>query len=1063
MDSDTYARLEQHFQEARQLAGAERAAFLERLEAEEPELADQVRQLCTADAAPSVDVLAEGALDDYADPSGLEFQDETGYGFQMPEYVGPYRIVGQIGAGGMGVVFEAEQASPRRRVALKLVRSLLASQAIVQRFRREGEILGRLHHPGIAQIFEAGRFELGHGSLPYFAMEYVDGVDLSSYAAGKRLGRRQRVQLMAEVCEAVAHAHEKDIVHRDLKPDNVLVREDGTVKVLDFGLARALETGQDTFSTREGSVLGTLAYMPPESVSGDASAPSADVYSLGVMLYELLVGRRPFDVSGLTMTRALLVISQQEAPRIKSLDGSLAGDLDAIVTKATSKDPSRRYATAGGLAADLRRHLENLPVVARPPSRAYLARKYVRRNRALVITLIALALGTIVSGAFGIYASGKSAEADESRQRMRRTLYSAQMRLASEAAKNPAGVNALPELLDGWRVEAVGTADSEPDLRGWEWFFFDAYARKRFEEWPTEFPGLRMVPDPSGSTIVLENVGQAVLFDSSTRQARGRFLHGSDASFAATWSLDGTRPLLVHAVEALHVVDLEQGAELATVPLPTLAGEVALSPTGTVAAVADREKVLRLLDLGSHEVLWELRGASDYQPGGLCFSPDGRLLATGAADGALWLLRTDDGERVLHLPRAPENYQVFKIAWSPDGSHFAFSRAGRQVWVVASDPPRVVRILDAHMQRTTGVAFSPDGSLLATCSWGGDAALWDVKSGVELRRFSAGSSLESVAIVDDGKHLLAARGSGGLLTWDLRAPSAIAFGWTHDPAQGPGRGEFARSGDGAWTVTHNGRGLALWRTEDGLPRGLAEGVPGTHPALSRSGRYLALRQDGEGTWLRVYSVPRLTLVAEYELTDPSHTTFTWNPAREGHLTVIRGDAFPWHVDLEGSLDAVQISDPTIFEIAWDDARFCGYAQHGDAYLTRIDQSGHPLSERLELAQRIYITSLSPARDLLAVATTQGSIVLVETESMTELATIQAHRNTVVRLAWRPDGSRLASGDVDGEVVLCDPVRREPVASLKAGKEIRGLGWRADGSGLTAALVDGTLVEWRVVD
>jgi tetratricopeptide (TPR) repeat protein len=313
--------------------------------------------------------------------------------------VGHYRILRLLGEGGMGAVYEAEQDQPRRRVALKVIKAALASPDLIRRFTQESQTLGRLHHPGIAQIFEAGGADSAFGFQPFFAMELIDGKPLVEYANEHQLSTRRRIELMVQICDAVQHAHQRGIIHRDLKPANILVDEHGQPKILDFGLARA--TDYDTETTRQtnmGQLLGTLAYMSPEQVLADPLAldTRSDVYALGVMLYELLGGRLPYDLPR-SLHQALRTIQETEPIPLGTLNRAFRGDLETIVSKALEKDKNRRYSSASGLAADLQRYLDNQPISARRASAGYQIKKFAQRHKALVTGLSA-ALGILVMG-----------------------------------------------------------------------------------------------------------------------------------------------------------------------------------------------------------------------------------------------------------------------------------------------------------------------------------------------------------------------------------------------------------------------------------------------------------------------------------------------------------------------------------------------------------------------------------------------------------------------------------------------------------------------------------------
>jgi non-specific serine/threonine protein kinase/serine/threonine-protein kinase len=343
--------------------------------------------------------------------------------------IGPYQLVQLLGEGGMGEVWRAEQVHPiQRTVALKLIKAGMDTRALVARFESERQALALMDHPNIAKVFDAGASATGR---PYFVMEYVPGLPITTYCDKHRLTIRERISLFVQVCEGVQHAHQKGIIHRDLKPSNVLVSEvdDKAIpKVIDFGLAKAM--GQRltdmTLLTEVGDRVGTPAYMSPEQASRNESSidTRTDVYSLGVMIYELLVGSLPFEWSdrqGSSTVAMLETLSEREPPRpstrfkllgpssgkaavnrgedAKSLYRHVRGELDWITIKALEKERSRRYASCSELAADLRRFLEDQPVLAGPPSTRYRVSKFVRRHRSGVI---AAATGVALLLAFAI-------------------------------------------------------------------------------------------------------------------------------------------------------------------------------------------------------------------------------------------------------------------------------------------------------------------------------------------------------------------------------------------------------------------------------------------------------------------------------------------------------------------------------------------------------------------------------------------------------------------------------------------------------------------------------------
>ncbi len=319
----------------------------------------------------------------------------------LPTSIGRYRILRLLGEGGMGMVYEAEQDFPQRIVALKVIRAGYATGEMLRRFENETQALGRLQHPGIAQIYDAGAVETPFGKQPYIAMELVRGQTLLDYCDSQKLNTRQRLELMAKICDAVQHAHQRGLIHRDLKPANILVGEDGQPKILDFGVARLTDSdAQATRQTNMGEIIGTLAYMSPEQVSGEAEDidTRSDVYALGVILYEVLSGKAPYAI-GRQIHEAVRAIRQDEPTALSSVNRTYRGDIETIVARALEKDKTRRYGSAAELAADIRRYLHDEPIVARPPSTTYQLQKFARRHKALVsgiaAVFVVLALGSV--------------------------------------------------------------------------------------------------------------------------------------------------------------------------------------------------------------------------------------------------------------------------------------------------------------------------------------------------------------------------------------------------------------------------------------------------------------------------------------------------------------------------------------------------------------------------------------------------------------------------------------------------------------------------------------------
>ncbi|MBC8203748.1 MAG: protein kinase [Planctomycetes bacterium] len=323
----------------------------------------------------------------------------------MPSEIGRYKILGIIGSGGMGHVYEAMQEAPRRRVALKVIKGGAASDMALRRFEFETQILAKLHHPNIAQIYEAGTWKSPEGEVPFFAMEYIPGRrGIIEYAQKRDLSIRDRLELFTKVCEAVHHGHQKGVIHRDLKPDNILVDTNGEPKIIDFGVARATDAdlAVTTMQTTMGQLIGTLQYMSPEQCDADPDRidTRSDVYALGVILFQLLSGKLPYDLRRQAIHEAVRVIKEQRPDSMATLSGTLKGDVDTIAMKALEKDRNRRYQSAAELANDIGHFLNSEPIEARPLSLAYQLRLFTKKYKRTCAAMIALTL-TIILGILG--------------------------------------------------------------------------------------------------------------------------------------------------------------------------------------------------------------------------------------------------------------------------------------------------------------------------------------------------------------------------------------------------------------------------------------------------------------------------------------------------------------------------------------------------------------------------------------------------------------------------------------------------------------------------------------
>ena len=678
------------------------------------------------------------------------------------EPIGPYRLIELIGEGGMGQVWLAEQRSPvRRRVAIKVIKLGMDTTQVVARFEAERQALAVMDHPNIAKIYDGGVTDDGR---PYFAMELVKGQPITEFCDAERLSVQDRLRLFADVCRAVQHAHQKGVIHRDIKPSNLLVtvKDDHPVaKVIDFGIAKAVggSLTDKTLHTSLGQAIGTLDYMSPEQANPESFDVDtrADVYSLGVVLHELLVGTRPYSIGEVQGWAMGMASTQKEAPKpsasltrsgtqvtvaglratsVRDLRRELVGDLDWIVMKAIDMNRARRYETCDRFALDLRQYLSKQPVFARPPKFMYRAKKFLARNRAGVAAAGGIAAATLAGLTVAILGM-----AEARRQAATATSRELAAYAQSEMERDPE----LAILLAKRAAQTAPTLEAE---------------RALFESLQTRWT--RSIPVLPRSFVAVSHDGRLVSALHRERQVgiwdveTGELVstldpEGEGGWYSAVFSPDGglvatlsAGGIIVWSVSDGTKVSELEGAEVA----PGTEFELGESPLSVMAFSADGTEIAAV-GWGVSTAKWwdvrtgDLRGSLPPMEGSnvtdIAFGPDGFVVAAADdgtdGDGQISLRSLHNGEEVSAIATGYEFGSAVGVL-SSDGTKFASTDMDRlvNVWDVQSGELHFSVTADGT---TPYLAFSSDGSFLLTSSVTGDLQAWEVRSGREMLRLPA--------------------------------------------------------------------------------------------------------------------------------------------------------------------------------------------------------------------------------------------------------------------------------------------------------------------------------------
>jgi WD40 repeat protein/tRNA A-37 threonylcarbamoyl transferase component Bud32 len=923
-------------------------------------------------------------------------------GAELPRvrYFGDYELLEVIARGGMGVVYKARQVSLNRLVALKMIlKGELATERDVARFRAEAEAAANLDHPHIVSIYEVGE----HEGQQYYAMRYIEGAPLTRHP---RADARTEAGLIATVARAVHYAHQHGILHRDVKPSNILVDSAGTPFVTDFGLAKRVDA--DRSLTESGALVGTPRYMAPEQAAGRRDLTvAADVYSLGVVLYERLTGQTPF--TGETPLELLRQVREMEPPRPSSITPGLNRDLETICLKCLEKDPAKRYGSAEPLADDLERWLRGEPILARPVGQTERLWRWCRRNPvvaamatsiAILVTfaVIGLTVGLVVvtnskdeEANSRRIAEQKEKEAREDREGARFNLYVAQMHVVQRdyEANN---VGHAKELLENW----VPKNETDRDLRGFEWYFWYLRTHRELLTLKGGTWGVCYSPDGRRLATVCYD-GTVKVWDSTSGEllltlSRHMLGHTPYQIDAVDFSPDGT--LLASAGDGtVKVRDSRSGQELRTIEAHGVnVNSVCFSPDGTrlaSAAPADLHMGVKVWDSTTGQQLLSLPGSAIA----VRFSPDGtRLASTSGDDGTVKIRDSRSGQELLTLKGPTAGYvRQGVLCFSPDGTRLA--SAG-------------------------GVAQDESGRVLEP----GEVKVWDCMSGQELLALKDNTDpVMSVCFGPDGRRL--ASGSKQVRVWDtssgeelfvLRGNTGPIWGLSYSPdgrrvALACGSDQTARVWDSSI-----GQELLTLKGHNGWVQGVS---------FSADGKQLAsVEGQGGKQAIKIWDSDSGQELLTLRQSDPIGGGHFINPIGPGHATAVGSGTvniwdgkssreFPRLLEDNIGKDAKCLSQDGTRSAA---ASFDAAASGGSGYIVKIGSREGPLVLRGH-TDRINSLFFSLDGTRLASGSTDRTVKIWDTTSGLELLTLKGHTGLVTTVCFSPDGTRLASGSWDKTV------------------------------------------------